>query len=139
MPRNGVGVRGIRDLMGTGRSGPQQGPLSVHTPAGPPGMSFCVHHFAVHWWPLYDTTAPPVYAVEELHAAAVHVPPPPPLEDEVDVVGGGGGGVATPANFAVYFVKSQSLCETLLHTPLSVVVVQARSRLTDQYVNRPSW
>lgn len=81
MPRSGVGVRGIRELTGTVAGGPagarapapvvalgagvgvrafvgsagsagQQGPLSVHTPAEPPGMSASVHHFAVHWWPL---------------------------------------------------------------------------------------
>src|SRR6185437_16474995 len=96
MPRSGVSVRGIRDLTqarSAGRSwsglaeapGPQQGPLSTHTPAAPPGTSASVHHFAVHLWPLYDTTAPPLYAVCEFHGAAVHVPPP---VDEVDVVGG---------------------------------------------------
>src|SRR6266487_2674789 len=62
----------------------QQAPLSVQTfwPFAP-GTSPCVHHLAVHLWPLYETTAPPVYAVDALHAGAVHVPPP-------------GGGVVVP-------------------------------------------
>ena len=55
-------------------------------------------------------------------------------------VGGGGGGVAAPANCAVYFVKSQSLCGTEEQVPDRVPLLSGglhcRSRFTDQYVYR---
>ena len=52
--------------------------MSVHTPwLLLPGVSPWVHHFAVHWWPLKDTTEPPVYAVDGFHAGAEQLPPPP--------------------------------------------------------------
>ena len=46
----------------------QQAPLSVHT-SWLPGVSFWVHHLAVYLWPLYETVAPPTYAVAAFQAA----------------------------------------------------------------------
>ena len=64
---------------------PEQAPLSVHTPCELlPGVSPWVHHFAVQVWPLYETTAPPLYAVVADHAAAVHEPVPPDGEADAD-------------------------------------------------------
>ena len=51
------------------------GPLSVHglpSPVFRSGWLPCVHHLAVYLRPLYDTTAPPLYAVVATQAGAVH-------------------------------------------------------------------
>ena len=78
-----------------------------------------------------------MYAVVLLHAGAE--------QPGGAVVGGGGGGLVggvAPANRAVNFVNSQSVCGTLLHVPDVVVWFgsgHCRSRLTDQYVYRARW
>ncbi len=59
-----------------------QGPRLIHTAHSPlfvSGFVPCVHQRASYFTPLYETTAPPVYTAEELHAVASHEPP---LEDE---------------------------------------------------------
>src|SRR6266536_2358726 len=120
----------------------QQAPLSVQTfwPFAP-GTSPCVHHLAVHLWPLYETTAPPVYTAEALHAGAVHVPPPGGVVG--GVVGGGVTGGVAPAKRALNLVNSQSVCATLLQVPKvrpgSGPSGHWRSRLTDQFVYRARW
>ena len=119
---------------------PPQAPWSTQTLAVP-GVSPCVHHWAFQVWPLYDTSAPPVYAVVDTHAAALHVPV------EVDgfgelVVGGTLVGGVAPAKRAVYFVNSHAVCGTLLQVPDVVLWFGSahwRSRVTDQYVYRARW
>lgn len=56
--RSGRGRRFARRGVG----GDQQAPRSFQTPHSPvvPGVSFCVHHWACHLWPLYETWLPPV-------------------------------------------------------------------------------
>ena len=48
---------GGRRQAGLGPRHIEQGPLSAQT-SWLPGVSFWVHHWAVYWWPLYETVMP---------------------------------------------------------------------------------
>ena len=90
------------------------------------------------------TLLPPVYAVFALHAAMpAHEPVPGVgvgVTPGVGVVPGVGVGDddVPEANWTIIFVKSQSLCGTLLHVPESDPLLSGglhwRSRLSDQKV-----